>query len=131
MIFRLIECLRGWLMPYPFWLRDLGSRGEYLARRHFHRRGYHLVARNLRIGNGEIDLIMAHHKSLLFVEVKARRNTKETLQEVLGKSQEQRLIRLAEAYVSQFNDWHTPWDFVLVLVTFSSKKRVTIQSAPF
>ena len=129
MIFRVLEWLRGWLMPFPFWLSDLGKRGEYLARRYYHRRGYHCVARNWRHGRGEIDLIMADYRHLLFVEVKTRTLVEELrIGDTLGWHQKNRLIALAKTYVGRLPR-EVPWSFWLVLVTVGETRGFALESA--
>jgi putative endonuclease len=53
--------------------RELGDRGEELAVRHLRSLGYRIVERNYRCRLGEIDCVALHGKTLVFVEVKARR----------------------------------------------------------
>ena len=53
--------------------RWLGARGEQVAARHLRRQGYKILFRGYRTPNGEIDLIARDGASLVFVEVKARR----------------------------------------------------------
>jgi putative endonuclease len=50
-----------------------GAWGEELALRYLRRRGYELVERNYRTRYGELDLILRHEDTLVFVEVKLRR----------------------------------------------------------
>ncbi|HEX8715222.1 MAG TPA: YraN family protein [Solirubrobacteraceae bacterium] len=52
--------------------RALGRRGEQLAAEHLRRRGYAVLARNVRTRDGEIDLIARQRTTLVFVEVKTR-----------------------------------------------------------
>ncbi len=52
--------------------RSTGQRGEEHALAHLRRLGFQLVARNHRTRFGEIDLIVADDRTLVFVEVKAR-----------------------------------------------------------
>jgi putative endonuclease len=64
--------------PELRWGRGLNNRlsgtwGEELALRYLRRRGYTLVERNYRTRYGEVDLIVRHHDTLVFVEVKTRR----------------------------------------------------------
>ncbi len=115
-------------MPYPFWIRNVGKKGEYIARRYYHRRGYHLVAKNVRMGHGELDLIMAHHKQLLFVEVKARSDRDETLASVLKSAQERRLVHLAKGYIAQYSDLQITWEFHLVLVKLQGTMRFQLST---
>lgn len=130
MLFRGIECVRGWLMPYPWWIRKLGKKGEYLARRNFHRRGYHLVARNWRSGRGEIDLIMANSKKLIFLEVKTRTQMPERgISDVLTWNQERRLLALADAYVNSLKVPSLAWDLILVLIVLDRNQIKTFHTA--
>jgi putative endonuclease len=48
----------------------LGSAGERLALAHYERLGYELLAANHRTGAGELDLIVADGRTIVFVEVK-------------------------------------------------------------
>jgi putative endonuclease len=51
----------------------IGARGEELAAAHLERLGLRVIARNVRIGAGEIDLIAFDGATLVFAEVKATR----------------------------------------------------------
>jgi putative endonuclease len=52
--------------------RRLGARGEELAARHLSARGYEVVDRNFRTRYGELDLVAAGGRFLVFCEVKTR-----------------------------------------------------------
>jgi putative endonuclease len=52
--------------------RALGARGEALAARWYEARGYTVVSRNWRCREGEIDLVLARGRTLVFCEVKTR-----------------------------------------------------------
>jgi len=49
-----------------------GQEGEEIAVAFLEKRGYRLVARNVRTARGEIDVIAYDGETLVFVEVKAR-----------------------------------------------------------
>jgi putative endonuclease len=53
--------------------RSLGTEGELAALAHYLRAGYRLVARNWTCGLGELDLVLAKGRTLIFCEVKTRR----------------------------------------------------------
>jgi len=59
----------------PLNRKKLGDRGEEIALQHLLRQGYSLVERNYRTRYGELDLILRHGDTLVFVEVKLRRGT--------------------------------------------------------
>jgi len=50
----------------------LGAEGESRAAAHLRRRGYRIVARNVRAGGVELDLIARRGSIIAFVEVKTR-----------------------------------------------------------
>jgi putative endonuclease len=52
--------------------RRVGAIGEDLARRHLEARGFELLDANFRTCHGELDLVVADARSLVFCEVKTR-----------------------------------------------------------
>ena len=56
--------------------RLYGNFGEFLARIYLKRKGYKIIEKNYTTTFGEIDIIALDGSSLVFVEVKTRRNTK-------------------------------------------------------
>jgi len=52
--------------------RARGEIGERIAAEHLEHRGYQIVARNARTRYGELDLIAADDRALVFCEVKTR-----------------------------------------------------------
>ncbi|MEE8581275.1 MAG: YraN family protein [Myxococcota bacterium] len=54
--------------------RALGAEGEVRAAAYLAQRGYRIVARNVRAGGVEIDLIASRGGLIAFVEVKTRRS---------------------------------------------------------
>ena len=53
---------------------SIGRRGEDLALRYLEKLDYILLARNYRDGSREIDLVLGDGDTIVFVEVKARRD---------------------------------------------------------
>src|SRR5215210_3156254 len=52
--------------------RDRGALGERIALEHLERRGYRIVDRNFRTRYGELDIVAADRRALVFCEVKTR-----------------------------------------------------------
>lgn len=128
MLFQGVERLRGLMMPKPFWIRDRGRWGEYLVRRHYHRRGYHCLEKNWRYGPGEIDLIMASPAHVVFLEVKTRRANPELRPEdTLSLEQETRVTQLAEVFLKKWPELQVPWTFRLAVVQVSATRSFKIQ----
>lgn len=92
----------------------LGRRGEQLAAEHLQRRGCVVLARNVRVGRGEIDLIVRDGDTLAFVEVKTRRIAarahvlRDDQHPLLGlrTPQRARLRRLAGAWLAEQGSAH-------------------------
>jgi putative endonuclease len=51
---------------------DLGRRGETLACAHLERLGFHILARNVRVGRLELDVIARRGGLVVFCEVRSR-----------------------------------------------------------
>lgn len=80
-------------------LIETGRWGEDLGCLYLQRRGYTIVARNVRTRWGEIDCVARHGRDLYIVEIKTRRHDGAgTALEQIGYHKQQRLIRLAQYY---------------------------------
>lgn len=82
----------------------LADGGEDLACSHLRRKGFSLVERNFRLRFGEIDIIARKGSLLVFCEVKTRESVKYGRPfEAVTHSKQQRIRRLAEAYLAMKN----------------------------
>jgi len=70
-------------------------------------RGYSVLARRLRTGSGEIDLVVANSATLVFVEVKARNSFGQAAYAVRPR-QQARLLEAAGAAMAEHVEWHRP-----------------------
>ncbi len=87
----------------------LGRAGEQLAAEHLERRGFAILARNHRTRWGEIDLIAADERRIVFCEVKTRRLGASGPFDGLREAQCRRLRRMAAAWLQeQTARPHTP-----------------------
>jgi putative endonuclease len=74
--------------------------GEDAAVRYLTRQGFRILHRNWRIRMGEIDVVAMEGTTLVFVEVKARADSRFADPALsVGASKQRRLRRLAEAYL--------------------------------
>jgi putative endonuclease len=82
--------------------KSIGIAKEELACNYLLARGLQLIARNVQYRCGEIDLIMQDTTSLIFIEVRYRRNNLfGTPQESIGWHKQQRLRAAANQYLQQ------------------------------
>ena len=80
--------------------RAFGQAGEDRAAAWYRARGYVVLARNWRCREGELDLVVRRGRTLVFVEVKARRTDRFGLPaEAITPTKQQRLRTLARRYL--------------------------------
>ena len=80
----------------------LGRKGEDLARRYLEKKGYRVVTTGYRLFRGEIDIIAYDRDTLVFVEVKTRRDAALGRPEEAVTSAKQRQIRrIAQGYLME------------------------------
>lgn len=89
-------------------LRDLrhrlGAEGEALAAAHLERLGYTVVARNHRTRFGELDLVVADGRDLVFVEVKTRRRGSGSPFDALHARKRHQVRAMAAAFLAEVQD---------------------------
>lgn len=80
----------------------VGAWGESLAAEFLRKKHFRLIATNYRCRYGEIDLIVANRKHLVFVEVKLRKSSRfAQAYEYVDHHKQARLRTTAEMYLSE------------------------------
>src|SRR5436190_22439059 len=80
--------------------RAFGQAGEDRAAAWYRTRGYEVLARNWRCRDGELDLVVRRGRTLVFVEVKARRTDRFGVPaEAITPTKQRRLRTLARRYL--------------------------------
>lgn len=81
-----------------------GAWGEALAAKYLQKKRYKIVATNYRCRFGEIDLIVADRKYLVFVEVKLRKSDQfASAHEFVDSRKQDRIRTTAAFYLSEFS----------------------------
>jgi putative endonuclease len=94
--------------------RSLGAQGERLARRHLEARGLAILDANFRTRHGELDIVAADDRCLVFCEVKtrivrgARRDAELGPFAAIGAQKQRRLRLLAREWLAARGD-EGPW----------------------
>ena len=78
----------------------IGQRGEEAAANYLSRRGFQIIARNIRLARGELDIIASSESLLLFVEVKSHK-TRDSGLLAVTKDKCARLYCAAEAWLAK------------------------------
>jgi len=94
----------------------LGRRGEDAAAEYLRRRGFEILARNVRSSLGELDLVALDGDVVVFVEVKARRRKGAGALEAVDARKQHRLSRLALAFLARAGWMERPARFDVVAV---------------
>ena len=84
--------------------QTLGRLGERFAADHYERLGYEIVARNHRTRFGEIDLVVADGRRLVFCEVKSRRAGSGSPFDSLTEAKRTQVRSMARAYLATVRD---------------------------
>ena len=104
--------------------RPIGINGEEEAARFLARSGYAILDRNVRTRAGEIDLVAKEGKTLVFVEVKTRRDLAEAgdpPQAGVHTRKQNRLAKLAHGYLKLKRIRQTPCRFDVVAVILNDE----------
>ena len=81
---------------------DKGHRGEALAAKQMEKMGYEILERNFHALKAEIDIIAKKDNTVVFTEVKYRKNEEMgTPAEAVGYQKQQNIIRAAKVYIAQ------------------------------
>ncbi len=109
----------------------IGSEGERAAAEFLEARGYRILDRNYRTRLGEIDLIAAEGRTLVFVEVKVRRNDRfGGPAAAITSAKQARIARLAQQYVLSRRLGERPCRFDVVLIWGDDPKTRRIELLP-
>ena len=97
--------------------RELGKKGEQLARRHLEELGFSVLESNYRTPDGEIDLIVERGNLLVFVEVRTRHSgTFGTPEESLTVRKRSHMASSAMRYLQRNRIADQEWRIDLVAV---------------
>jgi len=98
-----------------------GHWGERLAARHLVRRGFTILERNWTVKRGELDIIAKEGDTLVFVEVRTRRNdAMVSPEESINHNKRMRLINLAREYLCTHDAGDSEVRFDLVAVRYGT-----------
>lgn len=107
---------------------ELGRKGEEAAARFLYRRGYEIVERNWKCFAGEADIIARDNDTLVFVEVKTRRDCQKGFpSEAVTKTKRERYERIALAFLSDHDISDVSVRFDVVSLVVIAGKRALIR----
>ena len=81
--------------------KNIGNLGETKASQYLESKGYQILSRNYRVRFGEIDIIALYKDTLVFVEVKSRKNDKfAPASQAVNYKKQQTIRKVAAAYLN-------------------------------
>lgn len=109
-------------MRRPFQNRSHGKKtgddAETLAQHYLEGQGLRTLKRNYLCRAGEIDLIMQHRETLVFVEVRYRKNARfGSATESVTSAKQKKIIRAASHWLSREKRHNTPCRFDVLALT--------------
>lgn len=82
--------------------KKIGNKGEALAEEYLSKKGFQVLEKNYRAGRNEIDLIALDGTKLVFIEVKARKNSNFCEgREAVNRKKQVNIYKVAKAYISK------------------------------
>ncbi|MDH4273261.1 MAG: YraN family protein [Candidatus Aminicenantes bacterium] len=103
--------------------RALGRSGEDIAVTYLRKRKFRIVCRGFRFHKGEIDIIARDGDTLVFIEVKTRRNRQfGRPEEAVTPPKQNQIRRLAEAYLAMNNLADVPCRFDVLSLFWDEKE---------
>lgn len=113
--------------------QSLGKAGEDLACAELRRRGYAILARRYRTRYGEIDIVARDGSTIVFVEVKARRDERfGTAAAAVTGWKQLRIARMAADYLVRHRLADVPSRFDVVAIDYGDlKPRVEVYTHAF
>jgi putative endonuclease len=101
-----------------------GETGEKKAHDFLKKKGYHILERNYRCREGEIDIVAERKKCLVFVEVRTRTNTNFMMPvESVSPAKEHRVVAAVYHYLNEHSLDEKEWriDFIGIEMTPEGK----------
>lgn len=95
--------------------QQLGLKGEQAAVRYLNTKGYRILEQRYRAAQGEIDIIAAHNRTLVFIEVKTRRSTNYGIPaESVTSAKQEKIRKTALAYIQNGNHKYQGFRFDVI-----------------
>lgn len=114
--------------------KALGSRGEEAAARFLYRRGYEILERNWKCFAGEADIIARDDDTLVFVEVKTRKDCSHGFpSEAVTPEKRSKYEKIALAYLAEnaSSEYPVRFDVVSIVVIGPDKAMIRHQINAF
>jgi putative endonuclease len=104
--------------------QETGRLGEKLACAHLSKHGYKIIETNFRCAHGEIDIVARQRHTLVFVEVKCRRNRGFGLPvEAVTAGKQKKMVAAAFYYLQSHPQENENWRIDVVSIELDEKNK--------
>ena len=108
--------------------KELGAWGEDLACQYLKENGINIIDKNVHTPYGEIDLVGELNESILFIEVKTRRNCTYGFPEgSINQRKAEHMVNSALAFMQKRANALQPWRIDVVAILINKNKSVNIK----
>lgn len=107
-----------------------GKEGELYVAQYLQNNGYKILAQNYRKRFGEIDIIAKKNDTLIFVEVKWRKNPLIDSAELVGPSKQKKIIFIAKEFLSKHTQLEVICRFDVALIEQCTNQSINLQYIP-
>lgn len=97
-----------------------GKQGEANAVKYLERIGFEIIEKSWRHHKSEVDIIARQGSTLVFIEVKSRKNTILPVEELISEAQKKRIIKAAHHFITS-NEIDLNIRFDLIYIDASKK----------
>ncbi|HSW76785.1 MAG TPA: YraN family protein [Candidatus Saccharimonadales bacterium] len=111
-------------------INTFGYQSELLVARHLSDQGFTILEQNYKKFFGEIDIIAQKKDLIIFVEVKARKNSQISMHELIRPSKQQKIIKVAQSYMGQHNIYEKMCRFDVALLHIVDNKESMLTYIP-
>jgi putative endonuclease len=106
--------------------RETGAVGEKIARDFLGKNGYDILETNYRCPGGEIDIIAKQADTLVFIEVRTKKNRLfGSPEESITRVKKERLRTLADHYGQEHDNLPSTWRIDVVAIQMDNSGRVS------
>ena len=108
--------------------KEVGNRGERIAKDFLKKKGYRIIEMNYHCREGEIDIVAKKKDYLVFIEVRTKTGAGYgSPEESITSAKKEKLIASALSYIDTHNNLPSYWriDFVAVELDDNGKARRT------
>lgn len=112
--------------------QNIGALGEQAVVDYLKKEKFSIIKQNFRQFFGEIDIIAQKNDIVAFIEVKARKDCKVSLFELISQSKKQKIIKTAKKYIAihHATQKNITFRFDVALVHYQNNNIPTISYIP-